>query len=226
MRVQMEHVCRAWGRVPLEVLQLEDHRKLFETTEIWPIILTSDADRARSLGWHTKFAGSVFSYVFVKTVFESGGAFLRGTEFTLAGVAGHEEAEMTINPDLSLFVQLPRELYVPEGDMVAMEVGDPVQDEYEVKAGFLGLREPVQISNFVHRSWFQQEPHAPGTLFDEKGQLKAPFTTLPSGYRIIKDSRTGVVSSVFDSKTRPWKKHEFSRTFRICERTAAHAAKI
>ena len=212
MRVQMEHVARAYQRAPIPVKFFSDHRAIFGSTEVWPIILADDTEGADALGWHTKLAGEVYSYVFVGVILSAGYDVLRGTPVTVSGVAGHELGEMTMDPDISLFVKLP--VPRPEGDMVAYEIGDPVQDEYEAKVGFLGLRQTVQLSNFVHPSWFKRGPHPSGTKFDEKGELKQPFTKLPTGYLIIQDSKTGRVTSVFDEQPRAWKRSQLSRTHR------------
>jgi hypothetical protein len=72
-------------------------------------------------------------------------------------------------------------------------MSDPVEEDTFLVDG-------VQMSNFVHPSWFEPFKHPPGTKFDHLGLLKAPFTMTKGGYMIIK--KAGKVSQVYGSKAK------------------------
>jgi hypothetical protein len=56
----------------------------------------------------------------------------------------------------------------------------------------------IQMSNFLHPSWFEPFEHPPGTKFDHLGLLKKPFSMTKGGYVIVK--KNGKVTEQFASK--------------------------
>jgi hypothetical protein len=48
------------------------------------------------------------------------------------------------------------------------------------------LVDGIEMSNFVHPSWFEPFKHPPGTKFDHLGLLTKPFSMTKGGYVILK----------------------------------------
>ena len=70
---------------------------------------------------------------------------------------------------------------------------DPIEDDTFLVDG-------IEMSNFVHPSWFEPFKHPPGTKFDHLGLLKKPFTMTKGGYVIVK--KKCKVSEYFGSKAK------------------------
>lgn len=169
-----EHFLPVWG-YPVT---------LYNTTtpkpSDWQLVYFDDADTANALGYHdlTK-AGQPVAKIFVKTT-------LAANE-VVSVTACHELLEMTIDPIANLWAE------AGDGTEYAYEMSDPVEEDTFLVDG-------VEMSNFVHPSWFEPFKHPPGTKFDHLGLLKAPFTMTKGGYMIIK--KAGKVSQVYGSKAK------------------------
>jgi hypothetical protein len=169
-----EHFLPVWG-YPVT---------LYNTTtpkpSDWQLVYFDNADTANALGYHdlTK-DGQPVAKIFVKTT-------LAANE-VVSVTAGHELFEMTIDPLANLWAE------AEDGTEYAYEMSDPVEEDTFLVDG-------VEMSNFVHPSWFEPFKHPPGTKFDHLGLLKAPFTMTKGGYMIIK--KAGKVSQVYGSKAK------------------------
>ena len=160
----------------------------------WQFIYFDDADEAGALGYHdlTK-DGQPVSKIFVKTTLE---------DHQLVSVtAAHELFEMVIDPIANLWAE------ATDGTEYAYEMCDPVEEDTFLVDG-------IQMSNFLHPSWFEPFKHPPNTKFDHLGLLKKPFSMTKGGYVIIK--KKGKVSEVFASKA---KERRFARENRLGHRS-------
>ena len=155
--------------------------RLYTTTEArpsdWQFIYFDDADTAGALGYHdlTK-DGQPLSKVFVKTTLAA--------RQLVSVTACHELFEMVIDPIANLWAE------AADGTEFAYEMCDPVEEDTFLVDG-------VEMSNFVHPSWFESFKHPAGTKFDHLGHLKKPFTMAKGGYVIIK--KKGKVTEHFGS---------------------------
>jgi hypothetical protein len=169
-----EHFMPVWG-YPL---------KLYNTHAAkpsdWQFIYFDDADAAGALGYHdlTK-DGQPISKIFVKTT-------LADNEL-VSVTACHELFEMAIDPIANLWAE------AADGTEYAYEMSDPVEADTFLVDG-------IQMSNFVHPSWFEPFKHPPGTKYDHLGLLKAPFSMTKGGYVIIK--KNGKVTQKYGSKAK------------------------
>jgi hypothetical protein len=158
--------------------------KLYNTTtpkpSDWQLVYFDNADTANALGYHdlTK-DGQPVAKIFVKTTLAD--------KQLVSVTACHELFEMTIDPIANLWAE------GADGTEYAYEMSDPVEEDTFLVDG-------VQMSNFVHPSWFEPFKHPPGTKFDHLGLLKAPFTMTKGGYMIVK--KAGKVSQVYGSKAK------------------------
>jgi hypothetical protein len=146
----------------------------------WQFIYFDDADTAGALGYHDlTVKGQPISKIFVKTTIAD--------KQLVSVTACHELFEMVIDPVANLWAQ------AADGTEYAYEMCDPVEED-------TFLVDDVQMSNFVHPSWFEPFKHPPGTKFDHLGLLKKPYTMTKGGYMIIK--KAGKVKQVFGSKAK------------------------
>jgi hypothetical protein len=159
----------------------------------WQFIYFDDADEAGALGYHdlTK-DGQPVSKVFVKTTLDD--------NQVVSVTACHELFEMVIDPIANLWAE------AADGTEYAYEMCDPVEED-------IFLVDGIEMSNFVHPSWFEPFKHPPGTKFDHLGLLKKPFSMTKGGYVIIK--KKGKVDEVFGSKAKEKRfAHEIRRGHR------------
>jgi hypothetical protein len=158
--------------------------KLYNTTtpkpSDWQLVYFDNADTANALGYHdlTK-DGQPVAKIFVKTTLAD--------KQLVSVTACHELFEMTIDPIANLWAE------GADGTEYAYEMSDPVEEDTFLVDG-------VQMSNFVHPSWFEPFKHPLGTKYDHLGLLKAPFTMTKGGYMIVK--KAGKVSQVYGSKAK------------------------
>ena len=132
----------------------------------WQFIYFDDADTAGTLGYHDlTHKGQPISKIFVKTT-------LAAKEL-VSVTACHELFEMVIDPLANLWAE------GPDGTEYAYEMSDPVEEDTFPVDG-------IQMSNFVHPSWFEPFKHPPGTKFDHLGLLKKPFSMTKGEYMIVK----------------------------------------
>ena len=132
----------------------------------WQFIYFDDADTAGALGYHDlTHKGQPISKIFVKTT-------LAAKEL-VSVTACHELFEMVIDPLANLWAE------GPDGTEYAYEMSDPVEEDTFPVDG-------IEMSNFVHPSWFEPFKHLPGTKFDHLGLLKKPFSMTKGEYMIVK----------------------------------------
>src|SRR6266576_724934 len=155
--------------------------KLYNTTEAkpsdWQFIYFDTADQAGALGYHdlTK-DGQPVSKIFVKTTLAD--------NQLVSVTACHELFEMVIDPIANLWAE------AADGTEFAYEMCDPVEEDTFLVDG-------IEMSNFVHPSWFEPFDHPPHIKFDHLGLLKKPFSMTEGGYVIIKNK--GEVSELHGS---------------------------
>jgi len=160
-----EHFLPVWG-YPL---------KLYNTTAAkpsdWQFVYFDTADEAGALGYHdlTK-DGQPVSKVFVRTTLDA--------NELVSVTACHELFEMAIDPIANLWAE------AKDGTEYAYEMCDAVEEDTFLVDG-------IQMSNFVHPSWFEPFNHPPGTKFDHLGLLKKPFSMTKGGYVIVKEEGKG-----------------------------------
>jgi hypothetical protein len=133
-----------------------------------------NADVARALGYHdTDPNGNPYIRVFVETVLNNGGTSLTGNT-SVSVCAGHEADEEAVDPSCVSTAT------APNGDVWALEVGDPVESSsYTVT---LPDGSQVAVSDFVYPSFFDPQGQSP---FDHVGAVNSPFTIAQGGYAII-----------------------------------------
>jgi hypothetical protein len=132
----------------------------------WQFVYFDDADTAGALGYHdlTK-DGQPVSKIFVKTTLQD--------NQLVSVTAAHGLFEMVIDPIANLWSE------AADGTEYAYEMSDPVEEDTFLVDG-------IEMSNFVHPSWFEPFKHPPGTKFDHLGLLTKPFSMTKGGYVILK----------------------------------------
>jgi hypothetical protein len=146
----------------------------------WQFIYFDDADTAGALGYHDLTQdGQPISKIFVKTTLAD--------NQLVSVTACHELFEMAIDPIANLWAE------ASDGTEYAYEMSDPVEEDTFPVDG-------IQMSNFVHPSWFEPFKHPPGTKYDHLGRLTKPFSMTKGGYMIIK--KNGKVSQKYGSKAK------------------------
>lgn len=160
----------------------------------WQFVYFDDADTAGALGYHDlTHNGQPISKIFVKTTLE--------VNELVSVTAAHELFEMVIDPLANLWAE------APDGTEYAYEMSDPVEEDTFLVDG-------VQMSNFVHPSWFEPFKHPPGTKYDHLGLLKKPFSMTKGGYVIVK--KKGKVTQEYGSKA---KEKRFAKEVRLDHRS-------
>ena len=146
----------------------------------WQLIYFDNADEAGALGYHDlTHHGQPISKIFVKTTLEA--------NQLVSVTACHELFEMAIDPLANLWAE------AADGTEYAYEMSDPVkEDTFKV--------DDMEMSNFMHPSWFEPFKHPPGTKYDHLGLLKNPFSMTKGGYVVIK--KDGQVTQKFGSKAK------------------------
>jgi len=160
----------------------------------WQFVYFDDADTAGALGYHdlTK-DGQPVSKIFVKTTLAD--------NQLVSVTACHELFEMVIDPIANLWAE------AADGTEYAYEMCDPVEEDTFLVDG-------IEMSKFLHPSWFEPFKHPPGTKYDHLGLLKKPFSMTKGGYVIIK--KKGKVSEHFASKA---KEKRFAKEDRLGHRS-------
>jgi hypothetical protein len=189
-----EHFLPVWG-YPVKLYNTDAPK-----TSDWQFIYFDDADTAGALGYHdlTK-DGQPVSKVFVKTTLAD--------KQLVSVTASHELFEMVIDPIANLWAD------AANGTEYAYEMSDPVEEDTFLVDG-------IEMSNFVHPSWFEPFKHPPGTKFDHLGLLKKPFSMTKGGYVIVK--KNGKVTQEYGSKA---KEKRFAKEDRRDHRSEYRKAK-
>jgi hypothetical protein len=166
-----EHFLPVWG-YPVKLYNTKKAKR-----SDWLFIYFDDADEAGAEGYHDlTHHGQPVSKVFVTTSLED--------NVPVSVTASHELFEMVIDPIANLWAQATNRT------QYAYEMCDPVEEDTFMVDG-------IEMSNFLHPSWFEPFKHPPRTKFDHLGKLKRPFTMTKGGYVIIK--RNGRVKERFGS---------------------------
>jgi hypothetical protein len=169
-----QHFLPVWG-YPVKLYNTEVAKPAD-----WQFIYFDDADTAGALGYHDLTQdGQPISKIFVKTTLDD--------NQPVSVTACHELFEMAIDPIANLWAE------DKDGTEYAYEMSDAVEEDTFPVDG-------IQMSNFLHPSWFEPFKHPPGTKFDHLGLLTKPFSMTKGGYVIIK--KKGKVTEVFGSKTK------------------------
>jgi hypothetical protein len=158
--------------------------KLYNTKKArptdWQFVYFDDADAAGAEGYHDlTHRGQPVSKVFVKTSLED--------NVPVSVTASHELFEMVIDPIANLWAEATNRT------QYGYEMCDPVEEDTFMVDG-------VEMSNFVHPSWFEPFKHPKGTKFDHLEKLTKPFSMSKGGYVIIK--RNGRVKEKFGSRAK------------------------
>ena len=122
----------------------------------WPVYLLDNADVPGALGYHD-FNTTPFAKVFVRTSLDAGVSW--------QSVASHEVLEMVADPGPT-FQSLPD----AQGNLWALEVGDPVEDTLD-----------GSLSNFILPAWFVSGSQGP---WDDKNVLTHDHGLTAGGYAI------------------------------------------
>lgn len=134
----------------------------------WWIVLLDTPDVPGALGYHDLTPDNLpLSKVFVKLAKQYG--------YSWTVTASHEALEMLVDPyiNLTAFVQTTN----TRGTLYAYEVCDACEDDSY--GYYIGT---VKVSDFVYPTWFEDSPLKPGTKYDFRGKITAPFQLLPNGY--------------------------------------------
>ena len=183
-----EHFLPVWG-YPVKLYNTDAPKP-----SDWQFVYFDDADTAGALGYHElTYNGQPISKVFVKTT-------LKVNEL-VSVTACHELFEMVIDPLANLWAE------ATDGTEYAYEMSDPVEQDTFLVDG-------IEMSNFVHQSWFEPFKHPPGTKFDHLGLLKKPFSMTKGGYVIVK--KKGKVTQEYGSKA---KEKRFAKEDRLNHRS-------
>jgi len=146
----------------------------------WQFIYFDDADAAGALGYHDlTHKGQPISKIFVKTTLAD--------NQLVSVTACHELFEMVIDPIANLWAEATTRT------QYGYEMCDPVEEDTFMVDG-------VEMSNFVHPSWFEPFKHPRGTKFDHLGKLTKPFSITKGGYVIVKHN--GRVKEKFGSRAK------------------------
>lgn len=200
LRRQGVEIARAWERKSPRVTYFSSLASV--PAEWCPLVLLDDPDIAGALGYHsTTPDGRPYSRVFAKLA----GAVLDGVD-SVSAIASHELAEMFCDPGAQLW-----STYNGAGDQVALEVSDPVQNDFYTD--YRG-REPVAMSNFVLPAYFNVfDKVGP---YDFMGVLKRPAPAITRGGYLIVQQSSGQRSTFGEVPVRkyPGKAEPTSRTMR------------
>jgi hypothetical protein len=189
-----EHFLPVWG------YQVKLYNTDAPKPSDWQFVYFDDADTAGALGYHElTHDGQPISKVFVRTTL--------AVNELVSVTACHELFEMVIDPLANLWAE------GTDGTEYAYAMSDPVEQDTFLVDG-------IEMSNFVHPSWFEPFKHPPGTKFDHLGLLKKPFSMTKGGYVIVKNK--GKVTQEYGSKA---KEKRFAKEDRRDHRSEYRKAK-
>lgn len=146
------------------------HAHLIPTKVILPrthaIIIMDSSDHNEDLGYHTVTPdGLPLSKVFVRPTLTTGKS--------ISQVFTHVLAEMRVDPGLNLTA------IGPNGDVYALEICDPVEEDAFTLDGAL-------VTNIVTRHWFETF-HQPGSQkFDYMNRCRRPFDITQGGHALVR----------------------------------------
>jgi hypothetical protein len=205
LNLQAPSVAQAWS-IPVNSHLLAANADSVPAGAVKAYFLPN-ADIADALGYHdVDPEGDPYIRVFVDTVLQNGGTVLSGA-VSVSVCAAHEAAEEAVDPQCSSYSGAE-----PDGNKVAIEVADPVEENsYQVS---LSDGTSVDVTDFVFPAFF--DPTSPGP-FDQLGLVSQPFEILKGGYEIV-ENPAGKVSQVFGEDYSKWRdelrRSKRSRTYR------------
>lgn len=172
-----DHVCKAWGLLPIEVAAYLDGADLPPSTAAVLYLVENDGNPA-SLGYHASIGGLVYGFVDVKQTRAEGGR--------LSVVASHEIIEMILNKLLDRWVWESR-----LGLFLWREACDPVQDlSYPIAVEIMGQKRLVFAADFLLPNYFDSTSRTWG---DFLGRV-SPLQISADGYQVAKDRSGRIVS--------------------------------
>jgi hypothetical protein len=162
-----------------------------------PLVIFDDTDSNDFLGWHAvRGTGRAFGRIFWSPIKKHGGTLLEGAN-SLSCVVSHEALEMTGNPYVNLWVDMPDGVTEE-----AAELCDRVQaDAYAIDG--------VAVSNFLGPRSFR-DGDGP---YDFLGNTKAPWDLTPGGYAIRR--KAGEEFHVFGDAVPEWQREERRAASRV-----------
>lgn len=177
------HCAHAWGLLPPAIVVCDDLAKLPATAH--PIVFVDDFSDPSALGIHywDPLRG-IAARVYVGNT--SG---LNSGRDSVSEVASHEIAEALVDPRAAMWVDHPSST-IP-GVQVSLEVCDPVQDTYKIRA----TGTDWMVANFVTPEWFDarfMDHEAMATLlahgggFDHSRTLQYPGEIGLEGYAVLR----------------------------------------
>lgn len=188
------YVAPVWG-TPAKLIKTKGFQK-----GAWAMVFLDDADQPGALAYHDLTPdGLPVSKVFVKTTLDDN---------QLVSVsASHELVEMLVDPAINMMTTGPD----PKATY-AYESADPVEESSFPVNG-------IQMSDFVHPSYFEVFRKPKSVLFDHMGLVTKPFQIMKGGYQII--MKNGKESQIFGSKA---KEKEFKKEDRRGHRSEIRKA--
>lgn len=169
-RVQIaQHCAPVYERIPTDLLLLKpsDDAKQRGCTAL--VTIFDNADQAGALGYHDFENDMPDGKVFAKTVLDDGGTWSQGS-LSVTTTLSHEVLELFVDPYADFWSDYPN------GDTVALECCDPVEDESYTIGG-------IAMSNFVGSRWFRDGAGP----YDWTQSLTKPFQYTNGGYIILRN---------------------------------------
>lgn len=182
------------------------HARLIPSKVILPrthaIILMDDPDHNEDLGYHTLTpCGLPLSKVFVRPTLTSGKSITQ--------VFTHVLAEMRVDPGLNLTA------IGPNGDVYALEVCDPVEEDAFTLDGAL-------VTNIVTPHWFESFHQTGNVKFDYMNRCHHPFMVTQGGHALIRGKADGGWQQTFGSFPKSERQSLHQPEARHDERTMKH----
>lgn len=201
--------CPVWDRA-LPLFCVVDNAEGVPADHL-PVYIGDKADVDGALGYHDQKKGVPYGKVFVDIILDNGGTLLGDMAHPdipcVSATLSHEILELVADPWADYWAQGPMTV---KGSLIALEVGDPVQDGTYFIDG--AATSPVGVSNFVTPQWFDADLVGKAGDFDKMGVLSAPFTKTSGGYLIVSD---GVNVSQLTGETMP----EWLKAQKLSERS-------
>jgi hypothetical protein len=183
LNIQNQDLVAAWGPNKQATHVLAANAGSAPTGAVLAYFLRN-ADVASALGYHDADPnGNPYIRVFVETILNAGGSSLTGNR-SVSVCAGHEADEEVVDPGCNGTAT------APNGDVWALEVGDPV--ESSTYAVTLSDGSQVAVSDFVYPAFFDPQGQPP---FDHVGVVGSPFTIAHGGYAMINNQQVFAAES-------------------------------
>lgn len=178
------HVGPVWNIRNLNIKYYKSDQSI--PNKYWVVEL-KDCDDPQTYGYHTEYDNQIYAVICIDTILQNGGKilydYLNPTNVTVSSVLSHEVCEMVID---SLATFWAEGTQIPEGNLYALEICDPVQgDSYAISIN----NNKISLSNFIYPSWFNNlDSDKKEDKYDYLNKLSLPFTMTDGGYYIVKSS--------------------------------------